>query len=50
MQGRNFILGFEGDGDGSGKDGARMPHDDELKNVAFQRKIKHLFRVEGYRV
>lgn len=26
MQGTNFILGFEGDGDGSGKDGARIPH------------------------
>lgn len=40
MQGRSFILEFEGDGCGSGKGGARIPHDDELKNVAFQRKIK----------
>lgn len=32
---RNFILEFEGDGGGSGKDGTRIPHDDELKNIAF---------------
>jgi len=47
MQGRNCILEFEGDGCGSGKGGARIPHDDELKNVAVQRKIKHLLWVGG---
>lgn len=46
MQGRNFILEFEGDGGRSGKDGARIPHD-EQKNVAFQKKIKHLLWVWG---
>lgn len=45
MQGRNFILEFEGDGCGSGKGGTRIPHDDE--HVAFQRKIKHLLQVGG---
>lgn len=47
MPGRSFILEFEGDGCGSGKGGAGIPHDDELKNVAFQRKIKHLLWVGG---
>lgn len=47
MQGRNFILEFEDDECGSGKGGVRIRHDDELKNVAFQRKIKHLLWVGG---
>lgn len=40
MQERNFILEFEGDGDRSGKDGARIPHDDELKNCCFSEEDK----------
>lgn len=43
--GRDFILASEGDGDGSGNDGTRIPHDDELKCVAFQRSRKHLLWV-----
>lgn len=38
MQGRNFILEFEGDGGGSGKDGTRIPHDE--KNVCFSEEEK----------
>lgn len=46
MQGVGFSLAFEGDGDGSGNDGTRIPHDDELQYVAFQRRSrKHLFWV-----
>lgn len=44
MLGRNFILKFEGGEGGSGKDGDRIPHDDELENIAFK-KIKHLLCV-----
>lgn len=39
-KGGNFTHGFEGTGDGSGKEGARIPHDDDLENVALQRKRK----------
>lgn len=39
---RNFILEFEGDGGGSGKDGTRIPHDDELKMLLFREDTENI--------
>lgn len=40
MQGRNFILEFEGDECGSGKGGVRIRHDDKLKKCCFSEEDK----------